>query len=101
VPIGTWLSDAYGWRTSFAITASLDLLCCCWGQIYPSLKPESAIHFKDLPALLRINKARQGLIIILLIGLAHFSSFSYLTPFLKIQQVLIMQPSVHSCYYLV
>jgi predicted MFS family arabinose efflux permease len=84
VPIGTWLSDAYGWRTSFAITAVIGFIVLLLGvKFIPSLKPESAIHFKDLPALLRINKARQGLIIILLIGLAHFSSFSYLTPFFK------------------
>ncbi len=84
VPIGTWLSDAYGWRTSFAITSGIGFLVVVLGMKFiPNLKPESAIHFKDLPALLRINKARQGLIIILLIGLAHFSSYSYLTPFFK------------------
>lgn len=84
VPIGTWLSDTYGWRTSFAITSGIGFLVVVLGMKFiPNLKPESAIHFKDLPALLRINKARQGLIIILLIGLAHFSSYSYLTPFFK------------------
>ena len=85
VPIGTWLSNAYGWRTSFAITSIIGFFVVALGvKFIPNLKPESAIHFRDLPALLRINKARQGLIIILLIGLAHFSSYSYLTPFFKI-----------------
>ena len=84
VPIGTWLSNAYGWRTSFAITSIIGFFVVALGvKFIPNLKPESAIHFRDLPALLRINKARQGLIIILLIGLAHFSSYSYLTPFFK------------------
>lgn len=84
VPIGTWLSNTYGWRTSFAITSIIGFFVVALGvKFIPNLKPESAIHFRDLPALLRINKARQGLIIILLIGLAHFSSYSYLTPFFK------------------
>lgn len=84
VPIGTWLSDSYGWRTSFAITSVIGFFVVALGfKFIPSLKPESAIHFKDLPALLRIDKARQGLIIILLLGLAHFSTYSYLTPFFK------------------
>ena len=84
VPIGTWLSNAYGWRTSFAITSVIGFFVVILGiKFIPNLKPESAIHFRDLPALLRINKARQGLIIILLIGLAHFSTYSYLTPFFK------------------
>ncbi|AYO52891.1 MFS transporter [Acinetobacter wuhouensis] len=84
VPIGTWLSNAYGWRTSFAITSIIGFFVVALGvKFIPNLKPESAIHFRDLPALLRISKARQGLIIILLIGLAHFSSYSYLTPFFK------------------
>jgi len=84
VPIGTWLSNSYGWRSAFAITSFIGFFVVILGiKFIPSLKPESAIHFRDLPALLRINKARQGLIIILLIGLAHFSSYSYLTPFFK------------------
>jgi len=84
VPIGTWLSNSYGWRSAFAITSIIGFFVVILGiKFIPSLKPQSAIHFKDLPALLRINKARQGLIIILLIGLAHFSSYSYLTPFFK------------------
>lgn len=84
VPIGTWLSDHYGWRSAFAMMAIIGFIVVLFGvKFIPYLKPESAIHLKDLPALLRINKARQGLFIILLIGLAHFSTYSYLTPFFK------------------
>ena len=84
VPIGTWLSEFLGWRTAFLITAGIGALVIVLELIYlPVLKPEAAIHLRDLPALLREPKARKGLIIILLLGLAHFSSFSFLAPFFK------------------
>lgn len=47
----------------------------------PKLLPESAIHIRDLPALLRTPKARSGILIVLLIGPSLFSS--YLAPFFK------------------
>lgn len=84
VPIGTWLSEFLGWRSAFLLTAAIGAVVFFLEIIFlPQLKPSSAIHFRDLPALLRESKARKGLIIILLIGLAHFSSFSYLAPFFK------------------
>ena len=36
---------------------------------------------KDFSALLRTPKARSGMLIVLLIGLAHFCAYSYLAPF--------------------
>ncbi|MFW1806344.1 MFS transporter, partial [Acinetobacter baumannii] len=49
----------------------------------PKLLPESAIHIRDLPALLRTPNARSGMLIVLLIGIAHFCAYSYLAPFFK------------------
>lgn len=84
VPIGTWLSESFGWRTAFMLTAIIGIIVFILEVIFlPKLKPSSAIQFRDLPALLRETKARKGLIIILLIGLAHFAAFSYLAPFFK------------------
>lgn len=84
VPIGTWLSEFFGWRTAFLLTAIVGAVVLALEIFFlPQLKPSSAIHFRDLPALLREPKARKGLIIILLVGLAHFSSYSYLAPFFK------------------
>ncbi|MEB3766855.1 MFS transporter [Acinetobacter sp. MD2] len=84
VPIGTWLSSLYGWRSAFGVTAIIGALVFVI-QIFclPKLIPESAIQLKDLPALLRVKKARIGIIIVLLIGLAHFCAYSYLAPFFK------------------
>ncbi len=59
--------------------------CCISASAYFLTKslPESAIHIRDLPALLRTPKARSGMLIVLLIGLAHFCAYSYLAPFFK------------------
>lgn len=84
VPIGTWLSELYGWRTAFLITAIIGALVLVLECIFlPKLPPSAAIHFRDLPALFQDAKARKGLVIILLMGLAHFSTYSYLAPFFK------------------
>ena len=84
VPIGTWLSEFYGWRSAFAITAVIGFIVLVLQVVFlPPLRPDAAIHLRDLPALLRIPKARSGMLIVLLIGLAHFCAYSYLAPFFK------------------
>lgn len=84
VPIGTWLSELYGWRSAFLITSIIGAIILVLECIFlPRLKPTSAIKLSDLPALFIDPQARKGLVIILLIGLAHFSTYSYLAPFFK------------------
>lgn len=84
VPIGTWLSEFYGWRSAFGITAIIGFMVFLLQFRYlPKLVPESSIRLHDLPALLRVPKARSGMLIVLLIGLAHFCAYSYLAPFFK------------------
>ena len=84
VPLGTWLSDWLGWRSAFQIIAAIGIVILVLEiKFLPKLPPTSAIRFSDLPALIQHDKARKGLIIILLIGFAHFSSYSYLAPFFK------------------
>lgn len=84
VPIGTWVSELWGWRSGFMISIFAGVLLLIL-QFYalPQLKPISVIYFRDLPELFKDTKARQGLSIIFLIGLAHFSAFSYLGAFFK------------------
>ncbi|MDQ8934137.1 MFS transporter [Acinetobacter rudis] len=84
VPIGTWMGELWGWRSGFALSLfmAIPLLALQYYSL-PQLKPQSAIKFRDLPELFKDPKARQGLSIIFLIGLAHFSAFSYLGAFFK------------------
>ena len=84
VPVGTWLSEIYGWRNAFMITSVIGAIILFFEiKFLPKLPPTSAIQYSDLPALFRDPKARKGLIIVLFIGLAHFSTYSYLAPFYK------------------
>lgn len=84
VPMGTWLSELYGWRQAFLITSIIGAVIFVLEFIFlPNLRPTSAIKYRDLPALFANTQARKGLVIILLIGLAHFSTYSYLAPFFK------------------
>lgn len=84
VPIGTWLSELYGWRTAFLITSIIGIVILVLELIFlPKLPPTAAIQYRDLPALFLDHKARKGLVIILFLGLAHFSTYSYLAPFFK------------------
>lgn len=84
VPIGTWLSELYGWRSAFVITAVMGFLILILEYFFlPKLPPTSSIQYRDLPALFQNAKARKGLVIILLIGFAHFATYSYLAPFFK------------------
>lgn len=84
VPIGTWVGELWGWRSGFTMSliVAIPLLALQYFSL-PRLKPQSAIKLRDLPELFKDAKARQGLSIIFLIGLAHFSAFSYLGAFFK------------------
>lgn len=84
VPLGTWLSTVFGWRTTFGITAAVGLLVVI-AQTFmlPSLKQSQKITLKDLPALFLNAKARVGLFATLFVVLAHFAAFTYVAPFFK------------------
>lgn len=84
VPLGAWIGSEFGWRASFAITAALGGLVLL-GQLLmlPSLPPTSAVKMRDLPVLFQHKYARVGLLGIVLLVLAHFSTYTYVTPFLK------------------
>lgn len=84
VPLGTWLSNAFGWRTTFAITAALGLVVVIiQALMLPLLKPVKKITLQDLPALFLNSKARIGLFAVLFVVLAHFAAFTYVAPFFK------------------
>lgn len=84
VPLGSWIGNEFGWRSSFAITGLLGAIVFV-GQLLmlPALPATTAVKMRDLPVLFQHKYARTGLLGIVLLVLAHFSTYTYVTPFLK------------------
>lgn len=84
VPIGSWLANHFGWRIPYIVLAVLGGVA--WITQYwslPSLKPSSTLQWKELLLMPMHPIARKGLILFILIFLAHFSAYNYFTAFFK------------------
>ncbi|WP_371776713.1 MFS transporter [Streptomyces sp. NBC_01438] len=84
VPAGTFIGDLAGWRTAFAAmgllsTGALALLLLT----LPALSPAAVTRPSVLRALLRGTGTRYALLMTFLIVMAHFSTYTYVTPFLR------------------
>jgi predicted MFS family arabinose efflux permease len=84
VPLGAWIGNLMGWRAAFAITGLLGTLVLI-GQLLmlPKLPTTTAVKMRDLPVLFQHKYARIGLLGIVLLVLAHFTTYTYVTPFLR------------------
>ncbi|TGA98560.1 MFS transporter [Streptomyces palmae] len=99
VPAGTFIGDHAGWRTAFvamgALTAvALTLLLV----LLPPLPARQATHLAVLRATVRGTDTRYGLAVTFLIVLAHFGTYTYVTPFL--QQVTHLRPDTVTLFLL-
>lgn len=84
VPAGTLIGDLAGWRTAFVTmgllsTGVLALLL----MTLPALPPEQVTRPAVLRALLRGAGTRLALLVTFLVVLAHFGTYTYVTPFLR------------------
>ncbi|MEO6920739.1 MAG: MFS transporter [Collimonas sp.] len=83
VPLGTFISGLYSWRASFIATGILAAVAlAAQALLLPALPSKAAIRFSDLRALLGRATARKSLLMVALVFGAHFSSYTYITPFL-------------------
>jgi len=83
VPLGTFIASLASWRTSFMVTAALVAVALVLqALLVPSMPSNAALRFTDLTALWRRPHPRKSLIMVALIFGAHFSSFTYIAPFL-------------------
>ncbi|MFI6027316.1 MFS transporter [Amycolatopsis magusensis] len=83
VPAGTFIGDLAGWRAAFVVLGVcttilfLAMLVCL-----PSLPARQVTSAPVLNALLRRGSVRVALLVTFLVVLAHFGTYTYVTPFL-------------------
>ncbi|MCU6499560.1 MFS transporter [Rugamonas sp. A1-17] len=84
VPAGAMIGELVGWRMAFLAAGSLSVLVLA-AQVWlmPSLPTTQALTFAQLPALLRVQKARLGMLATLLVFIGQFAAYTYVTPFLS------------------
>jgi len=83
VPLGTFIASLASWRASFMATGGLVASALIAQFLFvPSLPSNTALRLHDLVSLLRRPHARRSLVMVGLVFGAHFSSYTYITPFL-------------------
>ncbi len=84
VPAGTFIGDLAGWRTAFLVLAVLALLVlAALTLLLPPLTAHQVTSPRVLLGLLRTRGAAIALLATFLIVLAHFGTYTYVTPFLQ------------------
>jgi predicted MFS family arabinose efflux permease len=84
VPLGTFIAGLVSWRTSFIATAVLVTVALLLQvSLLSSLPSNGALRFADLMAVVRRPLPRKSLIMVALVFGAHFSSYTYIAPFLQ------------------
>ncbi|HET6706439.1 MFS transporter [Amycolatopsis sp.] len=97
VPLGTFVGQLAGWRTAFFLLGVLSLgTAAALVLLAPSLPPEDATRLNVLSGLLRRRGVRSGLLVTFLVVLAHFGTYTYVTPLLRD----VVRPEVLSGYLL-
>ncbi|MFI7636719.1 MFS transporter [Nonomuraea sp. NPDC049400] len=84
VPAGTFIGQLTGWRTAFLVLAALALLVLlALLMLLPRLPAHQVTSPRVLLDLLRSRGGKIALLATFLIVLAHFGTYTYVTPFLQ------------------
>ncbi|WP_420991663.1 MFS transporter [Cupriavidus sp. 30B13] len=84
VPLGTFIAGLASWRASFMATGVLVAIAlAAQAMLVPSLPSKAALRMADLFALLRQTHSRRSLIMVAFVFGAHFSSYTFIAPFLQ------------------
>lgn len=83
VPIGTIVGQHVGWRVTFMCIAVIAaLVLCLLVHLLPKLPSSHAGSFSALPSLLKRPALIQAYILIAITVTAHFTAYTYVTPFM-------------------
>jgi predicted MFS family arabinose efflux permease len=84
VPTGTFIGNLLGWRAAFVVMGALTLgVFVALIVFVPALAAVEATRLNVLTDMFRSRMVRVGLLITFLIVLAHFGTYTYVTPFLE------------------
>ncbi|GAA2284349.1 MFS transporter [Nonomuraea roseoviolacea subsp. roseoviolacea] len=84
VPAGTFVGDVAGWRTAFVALAVLSAgVLAALLVVVPPLPARQVTSARVLRDLLRGRDTKVALLATALIVLAHFGTYTYVTPFLR------------------
>ncbi len=84
VPLGTLAGQLAGWRTAFLLLGVLSLgIAAALVLLTPPLPPAGVTRLRVLSGLLRRRGVRSGLLVTFLVVLAHFGTYTYVTPLLR------------------
>lgn len=84
VPVGTFIGNLLGWRAAFVVMGFLTIgVFVALIAFVPALKAVEATRLNVLGSMLRGRMVWVGLLLTFLIVLAHFGTYTYVTPFLE------------------
>ncbi|MBG0855449.1 MFS transporter [Streptomyces spinoverrucosus] len=84
VPAGTFIGDVAGWRMAFVVMGALTVAVLAMLMlVVPPLPPVQATRMSVLRGMFRSVHTRFALLLTFLIVLAHFGTYTYVTPFLE------------------
>lgn len=84
VPLGTFIGDIAGWRTTFLVMGVFTLaVFVMLILVVPALPAVQATRLNVLTGMFRSINTRFALVLTFLTVLAHFGTYTYVTPFLE------------------
>ncbi|MCX5341628.1 MFS transporter [Streptomyces atratus] len=100
VPAGTFIGGLAGWRTAFVVMGMLTVgVLALMLLVIPALPPTQVTRVSVLRTVLGRTGTRFALLLTFLIVLSHFSTYTYVTPFLE--QVTRADPALITVFLLV
>lgn len=100
VPAGTFVGDLFGWRAAFAVMAVFTIgVLAALALSLPPLPSAGATRLDVLREMTRGRATRLGLLVTVLVVLAHFGTYTYITPLLR--QVTQVSPESITVFLLV